>query len=99
MQAAIETPLMILDTIPEAYVRLDSEGRFTFANHAAQLILGKERSQLLGQHLGDLFSRKRAETGFQRTLNRRAACTFELCYGTGQRWFTVTAIPDGIGGV
>ena len=35
-----DVPFHVLDTIPEAYVRLDAELRFTFVNRAAEPLLG-----------------------------------------------------------
>ena len=48
MDPALEGPLIVLDTIPEAYVRLDNDFRFTFVNRAALSLLGKLPAELLG---------------------------------------------------
>ena len=55
MDPALEGPLIVLDTIPEAYVRLDNDFRFTFVNRAALSLLGKMPAELLGKKLWDIY--------------------------------------------
>ena len=47
MDAALEDPLIILETVSEAYVRLDSDFRFSFVNRAALSGLRKMPAELL----------------------------------------------------
>jgi PAS domain S-box-containing protein len=99
MQAVIETPLVILDTIPEAYVRLDGEHRFTFINQAAERHLGSMRRELLGRKLEDIYPGKRAETAFRRATKKRGpVSTIELYSDTRQIWSAITVMPDATGG-
>jgi PAS domain S-box-containing protein len=99
MQAAIESPLVILDTIPEAYLRVDSELRFTFVNHAAQVRLGATRAQLLGKRLEDVFPGKRVERAVRRVLNKQSAAAFDLYSEKHTKRTSITAMPDSTGGV
>src|SRR5215471_713992 len=55
MDPALEGPWIVLDTIPEAYVRLDNDFRFTFVNRAALSLLGKMPAELLGKKLWDVY--------------------------------------------
>jgi PAS domain-containing protein len=55
MDPDLEGPLIVLDTIPEAYVRLDNDFRFTFVNLAALSVLGKMPAELLGKKLWDVY--------------------------------------------
>jgi PAS domain-containing protein len=55
MDPALEGPLIDLDTVPEAYVRLDSDFRFTFVKRAALSLLGKVPAELLGKKLWDVY--------------------------------------------
>ena len=48
-RSTVEDATNILDTIQEAYLRLDSEFRFTFINRAAGILLGKPRGDLIGK--------------------------------------------------
>jgi PAS domain-containing protein len=43
MQTVSEKSLITLDSLPEAYIRLDSKFRCTFVNQAAQLLLDQIR--------------------------------------------------------
>jgi PAS domain-containing protein len=52
----------ILDIVPEAYVRLDSEFRYTFVNHAADRLLGKDRAELLGNVLWEVYPMRTSPT-------------------------------------
>ena len=45
----------ILDNVPGAYVRFDSEFRYGFVNRAAEQLLGKSRADLLGKVLWDVY--------------------------------------------
>src|SRR6202035_5874715 len=45
---------LLLDSTAEAIYGLDSEGRCTFANPAAQALFGYSQTQLLGQRMHDL---------------------------------------------
>src|SRR5260221_14592868 len=51
---ALEDPLIIFDTLTEAYVCLDTEFRITFLNKAAEPLLGTTRAELLGKTFWDV---------------------------------------------
>jgi two-component system cell cycle sensor histidine kinase/response regulator CckA len=99
MQAVIETPLVILDTIPEAYIRLDSDYRFTFVNQAAQRHLGVSRSQLIGKRFQEVYSGKGAENALRRAVKKRAPITMEMYCVIRQKWSDITVMPDATGGI
>ena len=48
-QSTIGQATNILDTVQEAYVRLDGEFHFTFINRAAEILLGAPRADLIGK--------------------------------------------------
>jgi PAS domain S-box-containing protein len=98
MQPVIETPLVILDTIPEAYVRLDHEFRFTFVNQAAQRHLGVTRTQVLGRRFRDVFPGRRAETALRRAAKTADGGVFEAYGEVAHKWSTLTVLPDSTGG-
>src|SRR5690349_10412889 len=99
MQAVVETPLVILDTIPEAYIRLDSDHRFTFVNQAAERHLAVSRTQLIGKRFLDVYSSKGAEDSLRRALKKPGFATMELYCPTRQKWSTITVMPDSTGGI
>src|SRR5262249_8894290 len=98
MQPVIETPLVILDTIPEAYVRLDSDFRFTFVNQAAQRHLNVSRTKVLGKQFHELFPGKRAETSLKRAAKKANGGVFEAFAEVAHKWLALTVLPDTTGG-
>jgi PAS domain-containing protein len=56
-QSTIEDAANILETVQEAYVRLDSELRFAFINRAAETLLGAPRGDLMGMCIPKLLER------------------------------------------
>jgi PAS domain S-box-containing protein len=101
-QSAGEDALAILETVQEAYVRLDSELRFGFINRAAELLLGAPRSDLAGRTPWEVRPETAGtalELGFRRALAERTPVTFENYYETWQRWYALTATPDADGGL
>ena len=48
-EAGVDAPSIVLDTIPEAYIRLDAQLRFTFVNRAAAPLLGMSPGDLIGK--------------------------------------------------
>ena len=55
MQSVLEASLITLDSLPDAYVRLDSEFRCKYVNQAAQLLLDKTEVKLLGKKLWEVY--------------------------------------------
>jgi PAS fold len=92
-----EYSLITLDSLPEAYLRLDGEFRCTFVNRAAQLLLGDPREKLLGNRLWDLYPgnpEKRLEDGFRSAIVERIAFTADLYEYSRNRHYAITAVPD-----
>jgi PAS domain S-box-containing protein len=90
----------IRDNVPEAYVRFDSEFRYGFVNRAAEQLLGKNRADLLGKVLWDVYPELGGtlfEGNYRRAMAERATITFEDFWEPQQRWYgiTVTAEPEG----
>ncbi len=102
MQTALDNPLIVLDTIPEAYIRLDRDLHLTFLNQAAQSSLGKSREDLQGKSLADVFPPGAAAcltAGLRRAIETLTAAAFDLYDESRGCWYTVTAMPDAAGGV
>ena len=91
----------ILDTVQEAYVRFDSEFRFTFVNRAAEGFLGKSKAELLGRKLGDIPISIDAslEDACRRAMSERIVITLEHYFESREQWYAITAIPDASGGI
>jgi len=92
----------ILDAAPEAYVRLDSEFRYTLANRAAERLIEKSRDELLGNVVWDLYPEV-VGTPFEKSLRHamteRVPVAFEAFFEVWQRWDAIIATPDSSGGI
>ncbi len=83
----------------DAVMALDHEGRFTFVNDAAEILLRRPRMGLLGTQIWDAFPDLRRSTlGTQYADARRTglAVTFEAYYAAHDSWYEVRLFPyDG----
>jgi PAS domain S-box-containing protein len=94
--------VIVLDTVTEAYIRLDSDFRCTFVNRAALPILGKLPAELLGNKLGEAFPSSTGtplELVCRRAMAERIVVTAQHCFEPSQPWQLVTVIPDSQGGI
>jgi len=92
-----ERSLIALDSLPDAYIRLDSDFRCTFLNLAAQLLLGNAREKLVGNTLWDVYpgnDEKALEDGFRRTHADCVAFSADLYEHPRNRHYAITAMPD-----
>ncbi len=100
--AGTAAPLDLLDSVPDAVCRLDSEFRFTWVNAALTGLLRRPPERLLGRPVRDCIP---DVLGTQLQLHVRAAVAegrpraFEYLYEPQDRWFEVRASPDAHGGV
>jgi PAS domain S-box-containing protein len=100
-QSPLKDATTILDTIQEAYLRLDGELRFTFINRAAEILLGAPRADLIGKTPWDVHPESAGtplERGFRRAKAENAVVSFENYYDPWKRWYSITAMPDSSGG-
>jgi PAS domain S-box-containing protein len=92
----------ILDTAAEACVCLDTRFRYTLVNRAAEQLMGKDRADLLGMVLWDVFPNLLGtafETNYRRAMTERVPVTFEDYYAPWQRWYANTATPETDSGI
>ena len=100
-QSAHEDAPNILNTVQEAYLRLDGELRFTFVNRTAELLLGAPQADLIGKTPWEVHPETAGtplEEGFRRAKAENAVVSFENYYDPWKRWYSITAIPDSSGG-
>jgi two-component system cell cycle sensor histidine kinase/response regulator CckA len=92
----------ILESIPDAFMALDREFRFTYVNQAAEILLAKPRAELLGKNVWSLYPEvlgSIAEARSRRGLAERTPLHFEYYYPVWNRWAYVSAYPDRGGGL
>src|SRR5215471_12684599 len=102
MQAAQEDSLIILDTLPQGYIRFDRTLRLTFINPVAEAMLERTRAEVLGKRLKDV-----SQSGMGINLEESCSCamaagkavTIEYQCQSSLTWCAITAIPDSTGGI
>ena len=101
MDSALEGPLIVLDTVPDGYVRLDNDFRVTFVNQAALSLLGKMPAELLGKNLWDVYPSSAGtalDLACRRAMAERIVVTTQHGF-TSQAWHSVVVMPDSSGGI
>lgn len=92
----------VLESIPTAFLQLDSTWRFSYVNAEAERLLGSPRQVLLGNSIWDLFPASRDsefETHYRRAVETGEAVTFDAYYPPPlDAWYEVRAwpSPDGL---
>lgn len=86
----------LLDYIPDGFVALDSAWRFLYVNRAAERLVQKPRSELIGRCMWELLP-ELTNTTFHREYCRAMAeqltVAFEEFYAPQSKWFEVHAYP------
>jgi formate hydrogenlyase transcriptional activator len=89
----------ILSRISDAFVAVDLEGRYTYANDRAIAMMGRPREELLGQNAWSLFPHIRG-TGIQQAVEQavreQRPVAIEARMPDG-RWFDVRVYPSPTG--
>ncbi len=92
----------ILASIADGFVAFDAEWRFTYANAAAERLMGASKDELLGRDHWALYPASLgtvAEREFRRAMQERVPVSFENYYTPWGRWFDVRAFPAPGGGI
>lgn len=90
----------ILESITDGFFTVDEQWRFTYVNQKAEQILQKNRAELLGQNLWDVFPGTVGSTferEFHRAIDQEVAVTFEDFHPSLSKWFEIHAYPSGDG--
>ncbi|TFV63603.1 UNVERIFIED_ORG: GGDEF and EAL domain-containing protein [Bacillus sp. AZ43] len=87
----------VLAGVPDAVYRLDTDGRFTYLNAAAEVLLEHRAAELLGRRAIDLFPAIKgsiAQEQVREVLDEGRPRQFEYYYEPQDRWYEVRAFPD-----
>jgi PAS domain S-box-containing protein len=96
--AAIAT---LLESITDAFLAIDRDGRFTYVNRRAEELCGTPRESPLGRPAWEAVSETVGESAGQaleRALRERSRVAFESTAPVGGRWFEGIAYPAPDGG-
>lgn len=91
----------VLERMSTAFLTLDLNWRFTYVNGAAERMLGRNRSELVGQELWAMFPEllnTDAESSYRAARESNDEVGFEHYHPPLDAWFDVRAIPseDGL---
>ncbi len=91
----------ILQSISEAYFSLDREFRFTYVNRRGEEMVGRQRQELLGKIIWEVFPEKigmKFYTEYTNAMHNQSAACFQEHYETPDVWVTVRVFPsqDGL---
>ncbi len=86
----------ILESITDAFFALDNHWCFTYINHQAELLLQRQRVELLGKNVWDEFPEAVGSTfdrEYHRAVAQQVTVEFEEFYPPLDTWFGVHAYP------
>jgi PAS domain S-box-containing protein len=89
----------LLENLPEGFISVDAQWRFTYINRNALLMTGKPREKLFGRDMWSTCPEMLgtiAEREYRRVMAERVSAEFEVEYVPGL-WFDVHAYPSGSG--
>jgi len=92
----------ILSSISDAFVTLDSSWAFTYINRAAETLLRRSRSELLGRNLWEALPAVQGtpvEQHYRRAVAEQRPELFEWHTPTDDRWLELHAYPAEGGGL
>ena len=90
---------MLLETNTSAFVRLNRDWTLTYLNKQAEILLQRQREQLLGRNIWAEFPDGNDEfrAQYQRAIDTGEEVTFEANLAPLGSWFEVRATPDDDG--
>ena len=100
--AADERAALVLESITDAFLSLDSDWRLTYTNAAAERIIGFSRWELVGKSHWDVFPASVGtivEAEFRRAMTEQVSVEFENFDQPYKKWFGVRAYPTREGGL
>ncbi|MEO7658447.1 MAG: PAS domain-containing protein, partial [Pyrinomonadaceae bacterium] len=86
----------ILESITDAFFALDHEWRFIYANKQAEQILGRQRDEVLGKVIWDLYPESKGtefENVYAGAMYEGVAGSVTSYYPDHDRWYEVHAYP------
>ncbi|MEP7077465.1 MAG: response regulator [Chthoniobacterales bacterium] len=100
LQDSARTMTNILENTTDGFFAVDYAWKFTYLNPEAEILLGRERNELLGDELWETFPALLGspfETNYRRVMKEEIALEFEASDSNGKNWFEVHAYPSGGG--
>jgi len=94
---------ILLESIPDAFVSVDAEWKFTYINQHAEEVLGKTREQLLGKNAWEVFPLPADSLPYlnaYEAMNKQINLEFRQFHPRLNKWLSVRLYPfhDGLYG-
>jgi PAS domain S-box-containing protein len=89
-----------LESITDGFFKLDREWRFTHVNSETLRLFKKEREDLIGRSLWEIYPKAVGtifEEQYRKAVRERVSVTFEAISPIMNRWVEVRGYPDGDG--
>jgi PAS domain S-box-containing protein len=89
--------ITVLENITDGFAFLDADWNIIYVNPAAQQLVGKTASDLLGRNHWEAFPGSigtKIESEYRRAMAEHVAVDFEEYYASAQRWFKIKAFPS-----
>jgi PAS domain S-box-containing protein len=90
-----------LEAMPAAFCFLDTRWRFRYVNEEAERLMGRARTELIGESLWEIFPSMPGsvfETSYRTAVATGRPMTFEAAFpGTRQGWFEIRVWPGSDG--
>jgi PAS domain S-box-containing protein len=89
----------ILESMADAFVAIDRDWRYTYANRAAERIVGLSREKMLGRTVWELFPKQDtpSEKALRRAMDEGETVHYEDYFAPLDIWFKVTVYPTSNG--
>jgi len=93
----------LLESIPDAFVSVDTHWRVTYLNQHAEELLGKTREELLGRNVWEVFPLPADSLLYlhaHEAMNKQTSLEFSQFHSLLNKWFSVRLYPfhDGLYG-
>ncbi|ABD08512.1 PAS/PAC sensor hybrid histidine kinase [Rhodopseudomonas palustris HaA2] len=95
-QAARQRAEGILASISDGFIALDADYRFTYVNAAAERMMRRSASDLIGKVAAEAYPAvvgSRIEDSLRRALTQRIGSEFEIEHPSSDRWFHLRVAP------
>ncbi|HEY1131028.1 MAG TPA: response regulator, partial [Roseateles sp.] len=89
----------VMNSITDGLLLVERDGRIGYVNEQGARLLGRRTDELTGRHRTDVFGTGEFEAGFESTLLRGQAVSFEaMAPGVPERWLECQCYPshDGL---
>ena len=90
----------LLETMTDAFFRLDRQWQFSFVNPEAERILSHRAAELLGRWIWDVFPEavgSQSQQQYERAVRTGVPMSFEDYFAPLDMWYEVRATPDSDG--